>query len=230
MASRRQYVTANEVLKLSGYTATDDQISFAEEIIDGYCGFVDRFLDIDVSNVIEGRAQGGSTTQLTLENRHSNVFLINFFTFCEIEIVGGAGAGQRTIIQSSTYPNTVVTFRDALTTPVDSTSYYRIYQLGCFPRKADVYLDAIVAPTPTYIKNIPEGVKRATAAQVEYMMTMPSQFFQSDDLFKQGEKIGDYMYTKVRAGTVGFDFFQLVSPKAKLLLRGYTNRKGQMIT
>lgn len=143
MASRRQYLTQSELTKyanitISDPTQADNQISLAEEIIDSFVGFQDQFFDVDFANIVEGLAQGGSATTLILENRHSNVFLTNFFSFCEIEIIGGAAAGQRTIIQSSTYPNTVLTFRDALTTPIDKTSFYRIYQLGKFPRKRDV--------------------------------------------------------------------------------------------
>ncbi len=233
MASRRQYLTQTELAQFADITIidpteADDQISQAEEIIDAYIGVQDQFLDMDFSNVIEGKAQAGGSTTLTLENRHSNVFLTNFFSYCEIEIIGGAGAGQRTIISSSTYPSTVVTFRDSFTTPCDSTSIYRIYQLGKFPRKKDVYLDAINPPSPIYYKNIPEAIKRATAAQVEYMIQQGSSYFKTDDMYKTAESIGDYSYQKARDGS-GAGITQMIAPKAKMLLQGFVNRRGQII-
>lgn len=232
MGSRRQYVTAAEVLALSGYTVTDNDISVAEELIDSFIGYTDQFFSIQYSYNLEGLCAGvgslGSNLSMVLEARHQNISLMDFFTFCEVEIIGGAGQGQRSIIKSSTYPNTEIQLRDAFTIPIDTTSFYRIYQLGKFPRREDVFLDAIHTPN-RYYKNIPEALKRATAAQVEYMKTMPSQFFQTDDLFKDSEKIGDYAYTKVRSGAVGLDVYQMISPKAKALLRGYTNRKGEML-
>jgi hypothetical protein len=232
MASRRQYLTQAELADFADITIidpteADDQISQAEELIDAFIGPQDEFFDNAFSNVVEGLAKSGSTTFLVLEDRHSSVFLQNFFTFCEIEIIGGAGQGQRTIIASSTFPSTQVNFRDAVTTPCDGTSFYRIYQLGKFPRKKDVYLDSIHSPNQ-YYKNIPENIKRATAAQVEYMIQQGNLFFKTDDIFKNNERFGDYTYDKARDGS-GTGLTQLIAPKAKMLLQGYLNRKGTII-
>lgn len=237
MASRRQYLSQTELAQFADITIidpteADDQISQAEELLDTYLGPQDQFFDTDFSNIVEGKfsaagPSGGSTSGY-LESRHSNVFLTNFFTYCEVEVIGGAGAGQRTIISASTYPSTYITFRDALTTPIDSTSIYRIYQLGKFPRKRDVYLDSINPPSPIYYKNIPENLKRATAAQVEYMIQQGPMFFKTDDIFKNAEQIGDYSYQKARDGS-GTGIELMIAPKAKMLLRGYLNRKGRII-
>lgn len=235
MASRRNYVSQAELAQLANITIVDpteadDQISQAEEIIDSYIGFQDQFFDKDFSNIVEGLSQGphsSGVNDMILESRHSNVFLTNFFTYCEVEIIGGTGAGQRTIVSASTYPNTYITFRDPLTTAIDKTSFYRIYQLGKFPRKVDVYLDAINPPSPIYYKNIPEAIKRATAVQVEYMIAQGTNFFKTADSFINNERIGDYSYDKARDGS-GTGISQLIAPKAKWLLRGLVNRKGTM--
>lgn len=231
--SRRSYLSQAELVQFADITIVDtteadDQISQAEEIVDAYVGPQDQFFDSDFSSIIEGLAQGGSATTMTLENRHSAVFLTNFFTYCECEILGGTGNGQRTIVVSNTYPSTVVTFRDSLSTPVDKTSFYRIYQLGKFPRKQDVYLDAINPPSPIYYKNIPEAVKRAVAAQVEYMIQQGIAFFKTDDIFKNDERIGDYSFGKPRDGS-GTGLYQMIAPKAKMFLQGIANRKGRII-
>lgn len=233
MPSRRQYLTQAELAQFADITIVDateadDQISQSEEIIDAYVGSQDMFFDSDFSNVVEGLAQAGGSGSLTLENRHANVFLTNFFSYCEVEIIGGAGAGQRTVIASSTYPNTVLTFRDSLTTPCNNTSFYRIYQLGKFPRKRDTFLDSINPPSPIYYKNIPEQIRRATAAQVEYMIQQGAAYFKTDDLFKTAEKIGDYAYDKARDGSAA-NIEMMIAPKAKMFLRGFINRRGVIL-
>ncbi len=121
-----------------------------------------------------------------------------------------------------------MTFRDALSVAADKTSFYRIYQLGKFPRKRDVYLDAINPPSPIYYKNIPEQLKRAVAAQVQYMIQQGSLFFATDDIFKNNERFGDYTYDKARDGS-GTGLTQLIAPKAKIYLQGYVNRRGVML-
>lgn len=230
MASRRAYATIAQVLAVTGLTVTDADITLAEQIIDQFVGYQDMFLDKDFANSIEGlvSSPASSTTQFTPEQRHSGIYQNNFFSGCEVEFLGGTGGGQRTVIASSDYLSGVITFRDALTTPVDGTSAYRIYQLAKFPRKKDVYLDALHNPNQ-YFKNIPVEIRDATIAQVEYMKLMPSQFFTTDDMFKNSERIGDYMYQKARDGS-GDTLSQMIAPKAKIALVGFINRKGQIIT
>lgn len=228
--SRRQYLSQSELalfadITISNASEADVMISQAEELIDAYVGFQQQFLSKREENVIMGKAQAANANQLTLEARHGNVFLVNFFSYCEIEIIGGTGSGQRGIIASSTYPNTVITFVTPFTTPLDNTSFYRIYQLGKFPRVKDCYLDAINPAIPIYYKSIPEAVKRATAAQVEYMINQGVAFFKTDDIFKNAERIGDYSWDKPRDGS-GTGLSQVIAPKARMFLQGYINRKG----
>ena len=222
MASRRGYVTTTEVDTLSGLTAsTDQQISEAEELIDAYVGFQDKFK----KSIYQGKATDGSATSITLASEHQNSVQNDFFKGMEVEIIGGTGSGQRTIITSSTYAG-VVTFA-SLSTPPNSTSIYKIYQLGKFPRQKDVFFDGQNTPN-TFYKSIPEAVKRAVAAQVEFRIKMGDAYFQSDKTMYESESIGDYEYDKGQ-GSSGGAIRNMIAPKAKILLKGILNRKGIII-
>lgn len=222
MASRRKYVTAAEVAEYSNgaYVAgdvTDDSLSRAEELIDSYVGFQDKFFPA----IADGLAQAGGTTSLTLEANQVNSSQQDYYKGCEIEIVGGTGAGQRSLITDSTLLG-VLTISPAFSTAPDATSYYRIYQLGKFPRACDTTFDGRHA-TPRYYKWIPEAVKRATAAQWEYVKKMGDDFFRTDQSSYQSENIGNYGYSKKQGQSA-----PLIAPKAKEYLRGIVNRKGTM--
>lgn len=222
MASRRKYLTQAEYAAyLSGGTTTDEAITNAEELIDEYVGFPDK----DVKSVIEGKAASGGASTITLESaRHQNTFQKNYFLYCVIEIIGGTGSGQIRTIASSTYEG-VVTVDSAWDTAPDSTSYYKIYQLSKFPRSKDSFFDGNNSPQQ-YIKSIPEQVKRAVAAQVEYMAALGTAFFSGESSNFQSETIGDYSYSRGSAGNAGSN---LIAPKAKQALKGFVNRKGVMI-
>ena len=223
MASRRGYLTQAELAEYADITITDtaeadDQISRAEELIDAYVGPQDKA----IKYIVEGHASAGTSTTLTLEAQHQNNMQKDYLKGCEIEIIGGTGAGQRTIITGQTYAG-VVTFGTLSTAP-DSTSIYRIYQLGKFPRVKDEFYDGNDA-TPTYYRQIPEAVKRATAAQVQYFIEMGEKFFATDESNYTSESIGNYSYSKGE-GTGGGSTEKLIAPKAKAYLRGIMNRKG----
>jgi hypothetical protein len=226
MSSKRQYLSQAELAEYADITITntteaDDQISQAEELIDTYVGFQRKFLGEDV----KGRVASATSTTFNLETqRHVNVFQKNYFTYCEVEIIGGTGSGQRRTISASTYEG-VVTVSSVWTTTPDSTSYYRIYQLGKFPRACDTYFDGQATPS-LYLKNIPEALKRATAAQVQYMIQQGTAFFSGENTIMQSETIGDYSYTR---GNSGDGTTNLIAPKAKQYLKGITNRKGVML-
>lgn len=222
MASRRNYVTVAEVLEMAGFSPTDVQISEAEEIIDAYVGAQKKFFD----HPLDGRASAGGASTITLQAKEVNVHDVDYFKWCEVEIIGGTGVGQRRIITASTLAG-VLTVASAWTTAPDSTSFYRIYQLGKFPRYCDVTFYSEQAPS-TYYKQIPEAVKRATAAQCEYIQTMGDAFFASDRSEKTSESIGDYSYTKggSNSQSVQTSVASMIAPKAKALLRGIVNRLG----
>lgn len=226
MASRRRYLSEDELEEYADITVTDsaegfDRISMAEELVDAYVGFQPKFLDY----VIDGMISVGGSDGFTLEDIHINTFDVDYLKGCEIEILGGPGVGERHIITGQTHEG-VITVDTSFTTPLTTASFYRIYQLGKFPRKCDVTSYSRTSPT-TYYKQIPENIKRATAAQVQYMIDMGDSFFSTDKSEFTGESIGDYSYTK--SGGNGKTIDQLIAPKAKEYLRGIRNRKGVII-
>lgn len=223
--SRRGYLSQSELEQLANITITDiteadDRISQAEEMIDAYVGAQDKHMTYKVT----GLAAAAGALSLTLETSQQNTYDIDFFKLCEIEIVGGTGAGQRRKITGSTKAG-VLTIDSAWTTTPSTDSFYRIYQVGKFPRACDVesYTSGI---NTTYYKAVPEAIKRAVAAQVEYFIEMGDAFFAGDKSEMQSENIGDYGYTKGE-GVSGIG--KLIAPKAKILLKGIFNRTGQII-
>lgn len=223
--SRRGYLSQSELEQYANITITDqteadDVISQAEELIDAFVGFQDKFMNDAVSGYLTAT---NGTTSHTLDTEHLNAVGDNYYIGCEIEIVGGTGAGQRRKVTASTYAGVVTT--EAFTTALDTTSYYVIRQLGKFPRSLDVYTNSDTGTTK-YFKSIPEAIKRATASQVQYIQQMGDAYFASDRSDKESESIGDYSYTK-GAGATGLN--KLVSPKTRLYLRGIINNKGIFI-
>lgn len=224
--SRRGYLSQDELEQFANISVTDtseadDVISQAEELIDAFVGFQEMFMP----EPLEGLAAAGGASSLTLESDQQNNYDANYFQNCEIEILGGTGEGERNRILSSTKAG-VLTMADAWDTTPSTDSFYRIYQLGKFPRIYDVVSNT-VSGTSTYYKSIPEAVKRAVAAQVEYIINMGDDFFRTDKADKTSESIGDYSYS-TKEGRAGV--MRLIAPKAKLLLRGYINRVGQITT
>lgn len=224
MASRRGYLTQTELAQYADITITDsteadDQISQAEEMIDAYVGPQPKFRNYFIS----ARAQSGSTNTIQLVSYHSNTQQLNYWVGCEVEILGGSGqsASTRPHITSSSFAG-LVTVDSAFTAAIDSTSQYKIYQLGKFPRVQDSYYEGIGNPTSWYFQ-IPEAVKRAVAAQVAFMITQGKNYFDSDATYMDQEKIDDYMY---RRNTTSPTSHLLIAPKSKEYLRGIMNRKG----
>jgi hypothetical protein len=61
------------------------------------------------------------------------------------------------------------------------------------------------------------------SAIVEYVIEMGDSFFAGDKSEMESESIGDYSYTKgAGVGSIA----KLISPKAKVLLKGIFNRTG----
>lgn len=230
MASRRNYLTQAELeqfadIIISDTTEADDQISMAEELIDAYVGYQQKAYGI---SDLKGRAASGAGSTITLQSNQQNLYEIDYFKYCEVEIIGGTGAGQRRVITGSTLAG-VLTVASAWDTTPDSTSFYRIYQLGKFPRYCDSYFYNESSPA-TWYKNIPEAVKRATAAQVEYRINMGEAFFASDQSEKVSERIGDYAYENAISGGIGIvGLEKLIAPKARLLLKGIKSKLGQIV-
>lgn len=226
MASRRRYLTTTDLAEYADITITDtteaeDQISHAEELIDAYVGPQESF----IMHTITGRATAGTTSTLTLRLDDQNRFENDYFKWLEVEIIGGTGEGQHRTITGSTKAG-VLTVDSTWTAP-DTTSFYKIYQLAKFPRFCDVTYYSEAEPY-TYYKQIPDAVKRAVAAQVEYMIDMGSDYFSTD--IKASESIGDYSYSNVGAGVgSSASFERFIGPKVKALLTGIKNITGRII-
>lgn len=222
--SRRGYLSQAELQQYADITITDtaeadDRINQAEEMIDAYVGFQDKALREEIT----GRCVSvGGSNFLYLDRDQLNVYQNDYFKLCEVEILGGTGEGQRRKITTSDYASGKITVDSNWVTTPDTTSFFRIYQLGKFPTIQDLkyYTDS----TPyQYYKQIPEAVKRAVAAQIEFVINMGDAYFSSDKTIKQSEHLSTYSYT-LAEGQRGIN--RLIAPKAKLLLTQVRNRVG----
>lgn len=232
MASRRGYLSQAELAQYADITIldsteADDQISQAEEIIDAYVGFQEKF----ISQVYHGVATSGGASTLVDTSSDTPLTTGNindFFTRCCVEIIGGTGAGQRRIITAYNATTQTLTVDAAWATNPDSTSAYKIFQLGKFPRRtpADWWFDST---GQKYYKSIPEAVIRAVAAQLEFMINQGAAFFASDSSDYQSETIGNYSYSKGAGSANAAASVKLIAPKAKALLKGIKNSTGRLV-
>ena len=222
--SRRGYLSQGELEQLANITITDtdeadDRISQAEELIDAYVGPQDKYMEESIT----GLAAAAGASSLTLESSQQNNYDIDYFKLCEIEILGGTGAGQRRKITASTKAG-VLTVGSAWVTTPSTDSFYKISQIGKFPRTCDVETYTSGSNT-TYYKAIPEAIKRAVAAQIGFVIEMGDSFFAGDKSEMESESVGDYSYSK---GQGIANIYRLISPKAKMLLKGIINRTGKI--
>lgn len=251
MSSRRQYIDSTYLTSyLSGFSlnsdfsSADDLISTAEEMIDSYVGPQIKWFRIastdnagiytppdwepntPINRELRGRVSAvASNTQFNLQTYQQNAYQQDFFAWCWVEIIGGTGIGQTNWVTGSTLAGQL-TVQTAWTTPIDTTSVYRLYQLGKFPRVQDVYFDSLNQPV-RYYKTIPDAVRRAVAAQCAYINRMGRAFFESDAAYMESQKVGTYSYK--RAISKGDSERMHIAPEARELLRGIINRKGSII-
>ena len=218
MQTLRGYITKAEVEKYCDIALTDEteaieRMEYAEQIIDDYVGHQVKFFRHDESGV----ATGGSTTTLedTSNGSALNTSYDDKYTYCTLQILSGALKGEERLITS--HEDNTVTLHEAFDTPVVGGTVYRVYQTGKFPRVQD--FDLVEAQTK-YFKYIPTKVKDACLAQFQYMLEMGDEFFTSG-VEKTKERIGDYSF-EVKGS-------RMIAPKAKLLLKGITNRKGNLV-
>jgi hypothetical protein len=185
-------------------------------------GYQEKFFQYNLNGKV---SSGNGTTGFTLDTLHINSYpYTDYFAGMMVEILGGTNAGERKRITGSSSDGVITT--EAFTSAFDTTSVYSIFQLGKFPRKKDIFFNSYETPNK-YYKQIPEAIKRAVAAQVEYIIQMGTQFFSTDASEKTSESIGDYSYSK-RASSAGAS--RIIAPKARILLRGITNRTGSLTT
>lgn len=221
--SRRGYVSKKETAELLGVAENaivDEKLGRAEEMIDAYVGYQIKFFQSNMT----GRASAGGSNTLDLQTDQQNLYEVDYFKGCEIEILGGTAIGDRKKIIGSTKEGRL-TVDSAWSATPDTTTFYSIYQLGKFPRQQDVVFYSQNAPY-TYYKRIPEAIKRATVMQYEFIISMGDDFFAGDQLGKESESIGDYSYTNATEST---GVQGLIAPKVKLLLKGIRNRTAKLI-
>lgn len=230
MDTARGYLSTTELETLTGLglgndAAAKQAIAKAEAMIDSYVGFWQKA----IVDGIEGLARAGSATTLRLsaEDTSGHAYK-NIFVGCTVEALGGTGAGQTAIITSNEADGTL-TF-DTVSTPFDATTFYRVYQVGKFPRRGtrDLFNSDDSGQT-VYYRVIPRPIKEAVAAQVEYMQKMGASFFEGGDSNVQSESMDGYSYTKGEGGSNGKG---LLAPRVRSILSGtgLINRTGQITT
>lgn len=220
--SRRGYLSQDELKQFANITITDaaeadDQISQAEEIVDAYVGRVnDKFIPRQISGIATSGNAGKTTLIDTSADSPFNQD-DDYWKNCEIEIVGGTNEDERRKITSFVKSTKTITVDEAFPSQIDATSAYIIYQLALFPRVGDV-----IHISSKYYKRIPEAIKRAVAAQVEYIIEKGEGFFKGGADFKS-ESIDDYEYVR---GDHAQGLKAMIAPKARQFLRGFVKRIG----
>jgi len=193
----------------------------AEQAIDNYVGFQTKH----IQQVFRGEITALSGSDKTIIDTSSDSQLHqhdNYFKRCVIEIIHGTGEGQARYIESSDYDNYSVTITDAWDTVPDTTSAFKIYQLGKFPRIQDIDSSA---DGLTYYKSIPQVVKDAVIAQVQFIVAMGDSYFKTDESELQSETTSKHSWSKGSAAAPTSDV-QQISPRVRALLKGITNRTG----
>lgn len=211
--SLRNYLTIEEVEEYADIVINDnaeglDRIRQAEEFIDSYVGFQDQFLKGKYS----GNADSGS--QNTLVDSELSTYQDGFFLGATLEIVAGTNAREKRRITDFSKSSNQITVESNFSNPIDNTCVYIIYQVGKFPRVKD-----IISENNKIYPVIPEAVKRATAAQLQYMIEKGDDFFVGATDF-DSESLDGYSYSTSQKSK------RLIAPKARLLLKGIYNIKG----
>lgn len=219
--SRRAYASVAEIAEYIGVATNlidTAKVELAEQMIDDYVGYHEKYME----NEVTGLAQASGSLALTLQQDQQQNYGNDYFKLCEVEIIGGAGAGQRRKVTGSTKAG-VLTVDTAWATALDTTSYYRIYQLGKFPRHGEVTYEST---NETYYKVIPEAIRRAVCAQYEFIVEMGDAYFETDKADMASESIGDYSYNRKGASP---STKSLIGAKAQTMLQGYVKRYGQIV-
>jgi hypothetical protein len=199
-------------------SASLERVDRAEQAIDDYLGPQPKHVD----NVFQGMVSSSSNTSLTDTNPASQLHIIDdYFAHCVVEIIGGTGAGQVRYISASNYDDRKITIIDPWATNPDTTSFYRIYQLAKIPRVEDVFSRQ---DGRHYYKSIPDAIRQAMIAQLEWMNAKGDAFFVGNQADLQSESIDNYSYSKANAGQS--PSVSALAPRARTLLKGYKNSGG----
>lgn len=230
METARGYLSKSELESLApGVTGTDDEkialIERAEALIDSYIGY-------QTAAVRELRGGARAATEDTLQlaaNDAQAANGINMLKGCSIQILDGEGEGQVRIIKGNTLDGTVTITKNWDDGKVpNTTSYYRVFQVGKLPRQGKDLTNDSVGGQNRYFRVIPQPVKQAVAAQAEYIQQMGEAYFTGGDSNMQSESSDGYSYTRGENGTNGKG---LIAPAVRSLLAGtgIINRAGGQI-
>lgn len=218
--TKRGYITQSEVESYCDIAITDEdeaieRMELAEQIIDQYVGFQNKFLRYEVTGI----ATDGTTTTLIDTSGDSllDSSVDGRYEYCTIQVLSGTNAGEERLIIDHDVSESTVEVHEAFSSAIDDTSVYRIYQLAKFPRAKDVKIIDDV-----FYKYIPEQVKKAVLAQVDYMLEMGDDFFNSG-VDKNSENIDGYNYEVPKSVN------RVVAPKARTYLKGIMSIKGKLL-
>ncbi len=232
MNTLRNYLTTDELeIRLGITIAAEDEddylqkIGLAEQQIDAYVGYQERFLRTEY----KGEVSGATGNTIFDQGAGSQLGAVDdYFAAMVVEVIGGTGAGQARRITGSSREDQSIDFEGGVFNPaLSGTSAFKIYQLGKFPRRKDASQNR--AGTIWY-KSIPEAVKAAVAAQVEFIVAQGADYFTGDKSDYNAERIGNYSYQKggSNQGSVASSVVKLMGPKAKALLNGIRNITGKL--
>lgn len=228
METARGYLSKTELTAYApGVTGTDPEklalIARAEALIDSYIGHQDQAI-YPLRDL--ARAATDNTLQLSANDTQA-ANGVNYLKGCAIDIIDGTGEGQTRRISGSALDGTV-TVSENWTTEPDTTSYYRVYQVGKLPRRGKDLTNDTVGGQNRYFRVIPVAVKQAVAAQAEYIQQMGDAYFTGGDSNMQSESSDGYSYTRGENGTNGKG---LIAPAARSYLAGagIINRAGGQI-
>lgn len=227
-STRRRYLTSLDDLEtFADITITDeeeawDRVDQAEELIDAYIGNQQKaFRQITTGQItaVNSKTIADTSSDSNLDQND------NYFSYCVIEIIAGTGAGSIRPLTASSKTNKTITYAGDAISSLDTTSVFKIYQLGKFPRINDI---TSLSNDTTVYKTIPENIRRAVCAQVAFMIEMGDAYFAGDDAEMDSENIMSYGYSKGSNGGQAA-VVKYVAPRARTLLRGYKRSIGTLV-
>jgi len=220
MSTRRNYISTAQA-----GDATDDQIALAEEIIDAYVGYQERFDEHEHTG--EATSLVDQTVIDTSSRGHLN--RVNDFYKGEIlEIISGTAAGEIRFISGSDRDARSITYSGDPITGFAVGDIFKIYQLAKFPREKDVFSRTNDAGIVRYYKAIPRQVVDATIAQVAYIIEQGDSYFAGDESDVTSENIGNYGYSRGSASGNQTALIKMTAPQARHMLKGIKNSLGRI--
>lgn len=216
--SRRRYLSFAELeqfadIRITNEQEAKDRISQAEELLDAYLGFAEKFLKRELLCVV--KSVDGKNIEID-KNYKSG-----FLTYTSFEVLKGGGQGSRNEIEDNEDDKITCV---ATPTDVEEGSVLRIYQLGKYPRAKDCQIFG-----QSWIKTIPEEIRRGVAFQVAFMIEQGDEYFNTDVSAKTSESIGDYSYSKGGSNQNSGFSTSLISPRTKDIVKNFVNRVGKFV-